>query len=307
LAIFAEMMAEAELSRQLNIVGLELAASMIMAFGTESQKERHLTAILCGDEIWCQLFSEPNAGSDLASLSCRAIESNGQWLVSGQRVWTSGAHFSDYGLLLAKTKPGQPNHKAISCFLLPMNRAGIEIRPLVQMDGEAKFNEVFLNDVKADSSELLGELGQGWQVAMSTLDRERLSLGAQAVALLDWLERLRSDLPGRLNDPNIRQAWIGLWNRIRLLRMTWLRAVNTTGPDADSAIAVLKVVASELQRDVASHAVDYLGMFAQAGDDRGAHRQRFLAASRATIAGGTSEIQRNILGERILDLPRGPR
>lgn len=307
MAIFAEVMAQAGVPRQLNIVGLELAAPMIMAFGTPEQKQRHLHAILIGAEVWCQLFSEPSAGSDLASLATRAVEQNGRWLVSGQKVWTSGAHYSDFGLLLARTDPNAPDHKGISCFLLPMDRPGIEVRPLVQMDGEAKFNEVFLEGVEVGPDDLLGAVGEGWRVAMSTLGRERLSLGAQAVALLDSIERLRARRPERFADPVVRQMWAGLWIRIRLLRMTWLRAVSNPGPSGDQAIAVLKLMASELQRDVAAHATEVLGAAVQAGPDVDAFRQRFLAAPGARLAGGTSEIQRNILGERVLGLPREPR
>lgn len=307
LATFAEVMAEAGLPRQLNIIGFELAAPMIMAFGTDEQKERHLMVILRGEEVWCQLFSEPNAGSDLASISCRAVEKDGGWLVTGQKVWTSGAHYADFGLLLARTDSNVPNHMAISCFLLPMNRPGIEARPIVQMDGNAKFNEVFIDDVRVDDSDLLGKAGQGWQVAMSTLGRERLSLGAQAVGLLNSLERIRSESFQKMSDPIVRQAWTSLWIRVRLLRTTWLRGVSVSGPASDSAIAVLKLLASELQRDVTSYAVGVLGMSAQAGDYGETFRQQFLAAPGASLAGGTSEIQRNILGERILGLPRGPR
>lgn len=307
MAIFAEVMADAGLPRQLNIVSLELAAPMIMAFGTNAQKERHLHAILTGEEVWCQLFSEPNAGSDLASLGARAERRGDGWAVTGQKVWTSGAHYSQFGLLLARTDPDAPNHKGISCFLLPMDRPGIETRPLVQMDGEAKFNEVFLDSVEVGPEDLLGAQGQGWQVAMSTLGRERLSLGAQAVALSDALERLRRTCPEKLRDPRVRDRWAASWIRVRLLRLTWLRAVSTSGAGTDAPISVLKLVASELQRDVAELVVDTIGLLSQAGRDEGGHRQRFLAAPGARIAGGTSEIQKNILGERVLGLPREPR
>lgn len=307
LAIFAEAMAEADVPRQLNIVGLELAAPMIMVFGTAEQQERHLPRILTGDEVWCQLFSEPNAGSDLASLTARAEPSGDGWAVSGQKVWTSGAHYSDYGLLLARTDPGAPAHKGISCFLLPMDRPGIQARPLVQMDGEAKFNEVFLDAVPVGRDDLLGQEGQGWTVAMSTLGRERLSLGAQAVALRGTLDRLREGWPERFEDARVREDWTALWARTRLLRMTWLRAVSNPGPAGEAAIAVLKLMASELQRDLSVLAMLVLGPEAQAGEDSSGLRQRFLAAPGARLAGGTSEIQRNILGERILQLPREPR
>lgn len=307
LAIFAEVMAENDVPRQLNIVGLELAGPMIMQFGSEEQRSRHLPRILRGDEVWCQLFSEPNAGSDLASLATRARPNEHGWAVTGQKVWTSGAHYSDFGLLLARTDPSAPAHRGISCFLLPMDRPGIEAHPLVQMDGEAKFNEVFLDDVQVGPEDLLAGPGDGWKVAMSTLGRERLSLGAQAVGLRGTLERLRRDRPVRLQERRLRQDWAQLWVRTRLLRMTWLRAVTSQGSDGEAALAVLKLMASELQGDLASHAVDILGPDAQAAADANGVQQRFLAAPGARLAGGTSEIQRNILGERVLGLPREPR
>lgn len=307
LAIFAEVMAEADVPRQLNIVGLELAAPMIMVFGTPAQQDRHLRRILGGDEVWCQLFSEPNAGSDLASVTTKAEASGDGWVVTGQKVWTSGAHYADYGLLLARTDPGAPAHKGITCFLLPMDRPGIQARPLVQMDGEAKFNEVFLDAVPVGRDDLLGEEGEGWKVAMSTLGRERLSLGAQAVALRGTLDRLRDGWPRRFEDAVVRQDWTALWTRTRLLRLTWLRAVSNPGPSGEPAIAVLKLMASELQRDLSVLAMHVLGPDAQAADDSSGLRQRFLAAPGARLAGGTSEIQRNILGERILGLPREPK
>jgi alkylation response protein AidB-like acyl-CoA dehydrogenase len=305
-AIFAEEMAQAGKPRQLNIVSLELAGPMIDMFGTTAQRERFLQPILRGEEIWCQLFSEPNAGSDLAGLACKAVQTDAGWSVHGQKVWTSGAQFADFGLLLARTDVGSVGHRGISCFLLPMERAGIEVRPLVQMDGEAKFNEVFFDDVRVTSADLLGELGNGWRVAMSTLGRERLSLGAQAVTFLEHLDGLvrAARANGRADTALFRQEHSALWTRVRLLRLTWLRALQGGGAVSTPQMSILKLASSELQRDIAA-ASSFAGVGLVAGQLPDlAHR--LLAAPGQRLAGGTSEIQRNILGERILGLPKEP-
>jgi alkylation response protein AidB-like acyl-CoA dehydrogenase len=303
-AVFAEEMARRGLPRQLNIVSLDLAGPMIIAFGTEQQKARHLPRILRGEEVWAQLFSEPGAGFDLADLQSRAEPDGDLWRVTGQKVWTSGAHYSDYGLLLARTDPDAARHRGISCFCLPMDRAGMEIRPLRQMDGESKFNEVFLDDVLVSPDDLLGRPGQGWEVALSTLGRERVTLGAQAVALRQLVEEAAETASAReAYDACTRDRAAQLWSRVWLLRTTWLRGLAAPGDDGAVALSVLKLAASELQRDVTAFGVSARGPAAQAGVD-GACADRFLAAPGATIAGGTSEIQRNILAERQLGLPR---
>lgn len=306
-AAFAEEMAQAGLPRQLNLVGLELAGPMIITYGTVDQKRRFLPPLLRGDEIWCQLFSEPNAGSDLAGLQTRAAPNDGGWLVSGQKVWTSGAHYAQWGLLLARTDPAGERHRGITCFLLDMAKAGVEVRPIRQMDGLEKFNEVFLQSVRVERADILGEVGEGWRVAMSTLGRERLTLGAQAVGLQRLLDEIRKEAArrGRSGDRLFRQKWVEVWTRVQLLRVTWRRAIAAGGGVADPRMSLLKLIASELPRDIATLAGDVIGMD-MAGGELGAQWQHLLlSAPGQTLAGGTSEIQRNVIAERVLGMPRG--
>ena len=305
-AIFAESLAQRHLPRQLSFVSMELAGPIIIAFGTEDQQERFLPAIRGGEQLWCQLFSEPEAGSDLAALRTRAVPSRSGWRVSGQKIWTSGAHYSDFGLLLARTDPAQDRHRGISCFALPLDRAGIEIRPIVQMDGEAKFNEVFLDDVEVLPTDLLGELDRGWSVALSILGRERRMLGSLAIGLGGALTDLRALAEKRgADDAEFRHRWTALWIRVQLLRWTWFRLLSGTGNTAgDPAMSILKLTSSELTQSVASLAADLLDLDFVAGAAAAGWRQSFLAAHGATLAGGTSEVQRNILGERVLGLER---
>ena len=306
-AAFAEEMARAHLPRQLNLVGLELVGPMIIRFGDSEQRRRHLGPLLRGDEIWCQLFSEPGAGSDLAAISTRASIDGSGWRVSGQKIWTSGAQYSDFGLLLARTERDSQRHRGLSCFLVPMRQPGIDIRPILQMDGEQKFNEVFLDDVKVTADEVLGPVGEGWAVAMSTLGRERLTLGAQAIAFQEALEEIRSLALARgiRTDPEFRERWVKAWTRVHALRITWGRAIGADASGADPRMSTLKLTASELLRDITNLAGDVLGMAMAGGDEAIEWRQRWLAAPGQTLAGGTSEIQRNIIAERVLGLPRG--
>lgn len=305
-AIFAESLARRHLPRQLSFVSLELAGPIIIAFGTRQQQERFLPAIRSGDELWCQLFSEPEAGSDLAALRTKATPSHDGWHVSGQKIWTSGAHYSDFGLLLARTDPAQDRHRGISCFALPLDRAGIDIRPIVQMDGEAKFNEVFLSDVELRPGDLLGELNRGWTVALSILGRERRMLGSLAIGLGGSLLELRELVEKRGSaDAEFRHQWTALWIRVQLLRWTWFRLLSSSGnAQGDPAMSILKLTSSELTQSVASLAADVLDLDFVAGEEAAGWRQSFLAAHGATLAGGTSEVQRNILGERVLGLER---
>jgi alkylation response protein AidB-like acyl-CoA dehydrogenase len=310
-ALYAEALARRGLPRQLSFVSTELAGPVLIAFGTDPQKQR-LAPLLTGDELWCQLFSEPGAGSDLASLSTRARSTaDGGWRVTGQKVWTSGAHYADWGMLLARTDPDSARHRGITCYALPMDRAGIDVRPIRQLDGEAKFNEVFLDDVRVEPADVLGEVGRGWTVALSILGRERRMLGSLAIGLGATLVSVReaADSAG-LADAVFRDRWSRLVVRVRLLRWTWFRLLSTsdTGPPgaqaADSRTSVLKLTSSQLQQDVAELAADVLGLDFVAGAAAGPERAAFLASHGATLAGGTSEVQRTILGERVLGLPR---
>ena len=305
-AAFAEEMATAGVPRQLNLVGLELAGPMIIRFGTAEQKARFLPPLLAGEEIWCQLFSEPNAGSDLAGIQTRAVPDGDGWVASGQKVWSSGAHYSRWGLLLARTDPAAVRHRGLTCFLFDMSRPGVDVRLIRQMDGEEKFTEVFLTGVRLEQADVLGEVGQGWAVAMSTLGRERLTLGAQAVGLQQALDAIRKEAitRGRSSDRVFRQHCVEAWIKVQLLRVTWRRAIAAGGDVSDPRMSLLKLIASELQREVANLGSEVAGMDIAAGDRGTVWRQRLLSAPGQTLAGGTSEIQRNIIAERVLGLPR---
>lgn len=305
-AIFAEALASRGLPRQLSFVSVELAGPIIIQFGTPEQQAAYLPGILNGDQVWCQLFSEPDAGSDLASLRTRANEGDGGWRVSGQKIWTSGAHYSDYGLLLARTTPELGRHRGITCFAVPMDRAGITVRPIVQMDAESKFNEVFLDDVRVGPDDVLGTVDDGWIVALSILGRERRMLGSVAIGLKSALATLRAqaERTGR-DDDAFRQSWSALYARVQALRWTWFRLLSSSADSAtDPRMSILKLTSSELQQSVAILAAETLGPDFAFGTANETWQHAFLASHGATLAGGTSEIQRGILGDRVLGLPR---
>jgi alkylation response protein AidB-like acyl-CoA dehydrogenase len=307
-AIFAEVMAEASRPTALSIVGPDLAGPLIIAEGTPEQHDRFLEPIRRGEHLWCQLFSEPNAGSDLASLATRATPTPGGWAATGQKIWTSAGHLADYGLLMARTDRDVPAHAGITLFLVPMDRPGITVRPLIQMDGEYKFNEVFLDDLALAPEDVLGSVGGGWRIATSMLGRERLTLGAHAVGYRRALDRLRTLARDTGQETRLfRQRWAALASRVFLLRATWIRALSGDADPGGPAMATLKVLSTELQRDVSLLAEGVLGPALIAGDSAAEWAARLLVAPGARIAGGTSEIQRNILAERVLGLPREPR
>lgn len=304
-AVFAEECARARLPRQVSIAGPDLVGPVLIRFGTDLQKARYLEPIRTGDHVWCQLFSEPNAGSDLGAASTRAEKTATGWQIDGQKVWSSAAASADYGILLARN--GSDKHRGLSMFVMPMRIQGVIVRPLRQIDGESKFNEVFFDGVELEDDALIGEVGQGWTIALVTLGRERLALGSQAVAMFERLDQLIEAARdhGRL-DATLSRSLAKLWARIWLLRFTWLRAVEG-GDLASPEFSVLKLMTSETDRDLSDLATDVLGTDAcvdPADDDVVQH---MLIGRAQTILGGTSEIQRNILGERILGLPKEPR
>ena len=307
-AIFAEVMAEASLPRALSIVGPDLAGPLIISDGTAEQRKHFLPGILRGEHLWCQLFSEPNAGSDLASLTTRAVPTADGWAATGQKVWTSAGHVADYGLLMARTDPDVPVHAGITLFLVPMERPGITVRPLVQMDGEYKFNEVFLDELPLTPDDVLGGVGDGWRIAVSMLGRERLTLGAHAVGYRRMLTELRTLAVDRERDDQLfRHRWAGLSARVFLLRATWMRALSGDADPQGPIMAILKVLSTELQRDLSLLSQDVLGPALIAGEEPSPWTARLLVAPGARLAGGTSEVQRNIIAERVLGLPREPR
>jgi alkylation response protein AidB-like acyl-CoA dehydrogenase len=312
--IFQEEMVRAGAPPGVNSIGLMLVGPAVMEWGTEAQRRRHLPPILAADEIWCQGFSEPGAGSDLAALRTRAVLDGERFRVSGQKVWTSNAHRSHWCILLARTDPGAPRHEGISCLLVDMASPGITVRPLVQLTGDAEFNEVFFDDVAVPRANLLGPLHGGWKVAITVLMYERAGLGN--LTGLHHYTRLLLDLARRTaaaGDPVLRQALAQCWVDAEALRLTGLRSVTrrlrgeAPGPEG----SVLKLAFAEAYVRMAETAGRILGPAATLwrGTPRAVEGGRWafqlLFARRFGIAGGTSEIQRNIIGERVLGLPRG--
>jgi alkylation response protein AidB-like acyl-CoA dehydrogenase len=316
--IFQEEMVRAGAPPGVNTIGLMLAGPGIMEWGTDAQRHRFLPRILAADDIWCQGFSEPGAGSDLAALSARAVLDGEAFRVSGQKVWTSNAHRSQWCLLLVRTDPAAPRHEGISCLLVDMRSPGITVRPLVQLTGDAEFNEVFFDDVRVPRDHLLGPLHGGWKVAITVLMHERTGLGNQTNlhhftrCLLDLARQTpRGDQPAS-RDPVVRQALAQCWIETETLRLTSLRAVTRRlrgeppGPEG----SVLKLAFSEAYVRMAETASGLLGLRGQlwrggrGAPDGGRWAFQTLFARRFAIAGGTSEIQRNIIGDRVLGLPR---
>ncbi|MFF4240596.1 acyl-CoA dehydrogenase family protein [Actinomadura geliboluensis] len=296
-----------------DFVGLALAGPTIIVHGTRAQKERFLGPLARGEHRWCQLFSEPGAGSDLAGLATRAErQDDGGWLVNGQKVWSSFAHVSDYGLLMARTDPALPKHRGISYFLVDMRTPGVDARPLKQMTGDAEFNEVFLTDVRLPADALLGEVNGGWAVAITTLMQERNGLtGPPAVGegRADVLLRRARD-NGTLADPVLRDELLRLAVEERVLQMTTIRSYAESGRDAVGAEgSIRKLVHAHIEETAGTLAAEVEPLSALAwerGSPNSAASYEFLAMKQTSIAGGTSEIQRNIIAERVLGLPKDP-
>jgi alkylation response protein AidB-like acyl-CoA dehydrogenase len=303
-AIFAEECARAGVPRQLAITGVDLVGPVLIKFGTDEQRARYLEPIRLGDDIWTQLFSEPGAGSDLAGVRTRAEKTGMGWRINGQKVWSSAANSANFGLLLARTGPDR--YRGLSMFIVPMHAPGVTVRPLTQIDGESKFNEVFFDGVELADDALIGEVGQGWSIALVTLGRERLTIGANAVGMFKLHERMVQAARDHDNlDPVVARSLTKLWARIWLLRFTWQRALED-GDLTSPAFSVLKLMASETDRDLADMATDVLGADACVDPEDDDLVHAMLVGRAQTILGGTSEIQRSILGERLLGLPKEP-
>ncbi len=312
--LYTEEMIAAGAPPGVNTIGLAMVGPAVMHHGTQEQKTRWLRPILAADEIWCQGFSEPGAGSDLANLSTRARLDGDDFVVSGQKVWTSNAHRSDYCILLARTAPDAPKHKGISCLLVDMHSPGVTIRPLVQVTGDAEFNEVFFDEVRVPRSSLLGRLHGGWEVAITILMYERMSLGG-LVGLHQYVDRvlaLARQHAGASGDPVVRQRLADLYIAGRALRLTNLhymtRELRGEAPGAEGS--VLKLTFTDAYKQMADIATQIIGLYHQIwGDDPlapegGRWAFQALFANRFGIAGGTDQIQRSIIGERLLGLPR---
>jgi alkylation response protein AidB-like acyl-CoA dehydrogenase len=293
-------------------IGIGMVGPTIMRHGSAAQRERYLRPLLRGDEIWCQLFSEPGAGSDLAGLTTRAVREGNGWVVNGQKVWTSGAHYRDFGLLLARTSTELARNKGISCFIVDMRATGVDVRPLRQMTGGSSFNEVFLTELVLREDSLIGEEHHGWQVAVTTLANERVALGGGGGSLFSHLVTL-ARRRRRDQDPLIRQHLSDIYIRTEIVRYLGMRTRSEvfrgTVPGPQGSVA--KLAASLIAQDVGDLALALEGPAgALAGPEApnaGAWQLQRLGAPALRIAGGTDEIQRNILGERVLGLPREPR
>jgi alkylation response protein AidB-like acyl-CoA dehydrogenase len=284
----------------LNMVGLVLAGGAILRYGSEEQRAAHLRPTLAAEQVWCQLFSEPGAGSDLGSLSTAAVRDGDRFVVNGQKVWCSGGRVSDWGILMARTDPSAPKHQGISFFLCPMGLPGIDVRPLRQMTGDSEFDEVFLTDVELPAEHLLGPLHGGWGVGMAVLTNERGHIGTAVISLQRRLDQVAALADEHELGPVERQQLTALLSRGQALTAMGQRQ----GPVASTAASLMKLGITEMMFDVAmlrGHVAGGDGLLS------GSDASGMLAAPGGRIAGGTSQVQRNIIGERLLGLPREPR
>ena len=300
-------------------IGQGMAAPTLMAWASEDQKRRYLPPLASGEHIWCQLFSEPAAGSDLAALRTRAEKDGDDWVLNGQKIWTSGAHYSDYGIVVVRTDPTVPKHKGLSYFFVDMKSPGIETRPIRQISGGADFNEVFFTNVRVPDDQRLGAVGQGWQVALTTLMNERLALGGGGGGVgfkqvFNLARRVDVDGAPAIEDKQVRAKLASWYAQESGLRFTGYRALSalsrgdTPGPEN----SIGKLVAAKKTQDMASFAIDLLeqsGAIADAdhAEAGGLFPATYMAAPGVRIAGGSDEIMLNILAERVLGLPQDVR
>ena len=307
--------------------GLTMAGPTIVTHGTDELRTQLLRRMFTGEDAWCQLFSEPGAGSDLAGLATKAVRDGDEWIISGQKVWNTLAHIADRGMLVARTDPEAPKHKGITYFALDMHAPGVEVRPMRQMTGEAEFNEVFMTEVRVPDSDRVGDVGEGWRIAMTTLMNERTTIGggsappvkgsgaiAEAVRL--WKEEVKD------KNPAMKDQLMKIWIEAEVLRLTNIRAsqkrrIGNPGPEG----SIAKLMFAEVNERIYELCVNLLGPDAMVDYDYtmrrseqlglvgppGSSRKMFLRSRANSIEGGTSEIQRNILGERVLGLPGEPR
>ena len=314
------------------LIGIGMGAPVVLTHGSEDLKQSLLPRIFSGEDIWCQMFSEPSAGSDVAGLATRAVRDGDEWVVNGQKVWTTVAHISKWGMLLARTNPDVPKHDGLSYFVVDMKSPGVDIRPLYQITGEAEFNEVFFNDVRIPHENLLGKEGQGWRVAITTLMNERVAIGGggsrkKAGGALSQLLKLWAERPAaahsQVQETLMRDRVCQLYIESELLRLTVDRARGTQkagNPGPEGSVA--KLAGAEINKRMWETGIDLMGprglsfeagyelrqgMGAGLGSTEGFAKYSFLRSRANSIEGGTSEIMKNILGERVLGLPGEPR
>ncbi len=313
-------------NRTANILGIGMAAGVLVAHGTQEQRTRWLRPMFTMDEIWCQLFSEPGAGSDIAGLATRAVRDGEEWILNGQKTWTTLAHLAKWGMVVTRTDPDQPKHRGMTYFVVDMEAEGVDIRPLYQITGEAEFNEVFFDDTPVPDENRIDAVGAGWRVAMTTLMNERVAIGGRTVprgdgtigtAIDTWIESGSRDV-------STRRELARLWGEVEAMRLTSIRAAENMqagvpGPEGSTS----KLAWADLNKEVTALTVTMLGfdgatipegytLEPTSYDTREVERvmspqRAFLRARANSIEGGTSEIMRNILGERVLGLPGEPR
>ena len=304
-----------------NPIGHGMGAPTVVTHGSDQQKQRYLRPLFTGEEVWCQLFSEPGAGSDVASLATRAVRDGDEWVVNGQKVWTTLAHLSRWGMLVARTDPEQPKHKGLTYFVVDMQAPGVEVRPLRQITGDAEFNEVYFTDVRIPDEERLGDVGDGWRVSLTTLMNERVSIGGAiaprnsgpiGAALRLWEEREDKTSASAVA---LRDRLVSAWCEAEVLRLTNIRAsqnrrLGVPGPEGSTG----KLHFAELNKRIYELCIDLMGPAGmlygsyemrrpESAMDSQSVAQAFLRARANSIEGGTSEVMRNILGERVLGLP----
>ena len=309
----------------INPIGIGMGGPVVLTYASEEQKKRLLRPMFTGEEIWCQMFSEPGAGSDVAGLASRAIRDGDEWIVNGQKVWTTLAHVSRWGMLVARTDPDQPKHKGLTYFLLDMESEGVEVRPLYQITGDAEFNEIFLTDVRIPQENVFGDVGGGWAAAVTTLMNERVALGggvpkqgSGAIGDLVEIWKERKDSMDEISSAVMRDRITELWIQAEALRLTNWRAregskSGNPGPEG----SVGKLMSAEMNQKIYELCMEIIGPEAltfEAGYERNraegssfargsSLKYSFLRSRANTIEGGTSEVMRNILGERVLGLP----
>ena len=296
-------------------IGLGMCIPTMMAWATKEQNERFVKPALYGEEIWCQLFSEPSAGSDVAGLRTKAERDGDDWIINGQKVWTSGAHYCDYGIIVTRSDPTAPKHKGLTFFFLDMKSPGIEVRPIKQMSGEANFNEVFFTDVRVPDSQRLGDVGEGWKVALTTLMNERLAIGQGSgvdyTELLKLARQTELETGPAIKDANVREHLADWYVETQGLKYTKFRTLTalskgeTPGPES----SIGKIVSGPKMQDLASFAMDLQGQggILQGDEDaemNAAFQNQWMWGAGYRIAGGTDEILRNIVSEQVLGLPQ---
>ncbi|MGB0342812.1 MAG: acyl-CoA dehydrogenase family protein [Parvibaculales bacterium] len=316
--IYSQEEANFDVPRGFFEIGLGMCIPTLLAWATEEQKERFVKPALYGEEVWCQLFSEPAAGSDVAGLRTRCERDGDDWVINGQKVWTSGAHYCDYGIIVTRSDPNVPKHKGLTFFFLDMKSPGIEVRPIKQISGDANFNEVFFTDVRVPDSQRLGAVGEGWKVALTTLMNERLAIGQGSGVdyeeLLQLARKTELETGPAIKDASVREKLADWYVQTQGLKYTKFRTLTalskgqTPGPES----SIGKIVSGPKMQDLASFAMDLQGQggVMQSLEDselNAAFQNQWIGGAGYRIAGGTDEILRNIVSEQVLGLPQDVR